>query len=354
MWRLVLLPLSWLFGLGIRIRHFLFNVGILPVKSYDIPVISVGNLSLGGSGKTPHTEYLVRLLLKEKMNVAILSRGYGRKTKGYYKAKTESDSTQIGDEPTQFLTKFGKHITLAVDENRREGIEKLMKEDENLDVILLDDAMQHRYVKPAFSMLLTDYRKLYSDDYLFPAGGLRDVKSAAKRADVIIVSKTEKMLSPIVRKDIHKKLNIAGHQKLYFSYLHYEKLVSLHDLQKKNFEKKYSTIILFSGVANPYPLKDYLRYRCRELISLDFPDHHFYTKKDVELIVKTYEDQFTRNKAIITTEKDAMRLINSPYLRVLKDLPVFFLPIEVRFHGHDGEDFNDQILKYVRKNPRKR
>jgi tetraacyldisaccharide 4'-kinase len=354
MWRLVLLPVSWLFGLGIRIRHCLFDNGILPAKSYDIPVISVGNLSLGGSGKTPHTEYLVRLFLKEKKKVAILSRGYGRKTKGYFKANKESDSTQIGDEPTQFFTKFGKHITLAVDENRREGIENLMKEDRELDVILLDDAMQHRYVKPGFSILLTDYRKLYVDDHLFPAGGLRDVKSAAKRAEVIIVSKSESMLSPIVRKDIHKRLDISARQKLYFSYLHYDKLVSLHDFERRNNDKRYSVIVLFSGVANAYPLKDYLRYHCRELISLDFPDHHFYTKKDVELIARTYEDQFTRNKAIITTEKDAMRLINSPYLRLLKDLPVFFLPIEVKFHGQDGEDFNDQILKYVRKNPRKR
>lgn len=354
MWRLILLPVSWLFGLGIRIRHFLFNLGVLPVKSYNVPLISVGNLSLGGSGKTPHTEYLVRLFLKEKVNLAILSRGYGRKTKGYYKANPESDSIQIGDEPKQYLTKFGKHIALAVDGKRSRGIENLMKDDKNIDVILLDDAMQHRYVKPGFSILLTDYRKLYADDYLFPAGGLRDIKSAAKRADVIIVSKSEKMLSPIVRKDIHKKLKIASYQKLYFSYLHYDRLVSLHDFEKKNFEKRYSAIILFSGVANPYPLKDYLRYRCRELISLDFPDHHFYTRKDVESIVKTYDDQFTKNKAIITTEKDAMRLINSPYLRLLKDLPVFFLRIEVKFHGHDGEEFNDQILKYVRENPRKR
>ncbi len=332
----------------------MFETGILPVKSYDIPIIGVGNLSLGGSGKTPHTEYLVRMFLNEKLNLAILSRGYGRKTKGYYKANPESDSTQIGDEPKQYSAKFGEYITLAVDEKRCEGIENLMEEDENIDVILLDDAMQHRYVEPGFSILLTDYRRLYVDDYLFPAGGLRDVKSAAKRADVIIVSKTEKILSPIVRKHIHKKLNIAGHQKLYFSYLHYDKLVSLHDFKKKNFEKRYSAIILFSGVANPYPLKDYLRYRCRELISLDFPDHHFYTRKDIEFIAKTFEDQFTKNKAIITTEKDAMRLINSPYLRILKDLPVFFLPIEVKFHGHDGEEFNDQILKYVRENPRKR
>jgi tetraacyldisaccharide 4'-kinase len=354
MLRLILLPLSWIVGIGIRFRHLLFNIGILPVKSYSMPVISVGNLSLGGSGKTPHTEYLVRLFLLEKLNLAILSRGYGRKTKGYLKANSESDSMQIGDEPTQYVGKFGKHITIAVDENRRRGIQKLMNEDKNLDVIVLDDAMQHRYVKPGISILLTDYRKLYSDDYLFPAGGLRDVKSAAKRADIIIVSKTESTLSPIVRKQIRKKLKIDGHQKLYFSYLHYEKMVSLHDFERNHNDKKYSVIVLFSGVANSYPLKDHLRYRCRELISLDFPDHHFYTKKDVEFIAKTYEDQFTKNKVIVTTEKDAMRLINSPYLRILKDLPVFFIPIEVRFHGRDGVEFNNQILEYVRENPRKR
>lgn len=354
MLRLILLPLSWIVGIGIRFRHLLFNLKILPVKSYAMPVISVGNLSLGGSGKTPHTEYLIRLFVKEKFKLAILSRGYGRKTKGYYKATAESDSLQIGDEPTQYVGKFGKQIAIAVDGNRREGIEKLMSEDENLDVIVMDDAMQHRYVKPGMSILLTDYRKLYPDDYLFPAGHLRDVKSAAKRADIVIVSKTESTLSPIVRKQIRKKLNIAGHQKLYFSYLHYDKLISLHNSEKINNVKKYSVIVLFSGVANSYPLKDHLRYMCRELISLDFPDHHFYTKKDVEFIAKTYEDQFTKNKVIITTEKDAMRLINSPYLRILKDLPVFYIPIEVKFHGRDGVEFNNQILKYVRENPRKR
>lgn len=354
MWRLVLFPVSWLFGVGIKFRHFLFNSGILPVKSYDIPVICIGNLCMGGSGKTPHTEYLVRLLLREKFNVAILSRGYGRKTNGFYKALPHSDYTDIGDEPTQYLKKFGHHITIAVDESRCEGVELLTKEDNNLEVILLDDAFQHRYIKPGFSILLTDYRKLYSDDHLFPAGSLRDVKSAAKRADIIVVSKTETILSPLIRRNIYKKLNIASHQKLYFSYLKYDELVSFPDLQKTTLKKKYSIIVLFTGVANAYPLKDYLRYYSRELISLDFPDHHQYNRKDIDLICKTFQNQFTKNKIIITTEKDAMRLINSPYLRLLKDLPVFFLPVEVKFHRQGEKEFNHQILEYVRENPRKR
>ena len=351
MFRILLAPLSWLYGLGVWFRHKLFNAGILPSKSYSMPVVSIGNLSLGGTGKTPHTEYLVRTLLKEGFNVAILSRGYGRKTRGFlYADDQHCDARSIGDEPAQYYHDYAGKIQIAVDGNRREGIEKLSQSDNPPDVILLDDAMQHRYVKPGISILLTDYRNLYVDDHLVPFGRLRDLKSAAKRADIVIVTKTEKVLSPIIRRSVTKKLHLEMGQKIFFSQFLYGKLVSVPDFKKMNLDKKYSDIILFTGIANPYPIKDHLRYFCNELITFEFQDHHVFNKKDIQLIRKSYDDQFSKKKLVITTEKDAMRLINSPYLRLLEGVPVYYLPIEVKFHGQDGRAFNNQIIEYVRKN----
>ncbi len=351
MLKILLYPFALLYGLAIGFRHILFNLGILPVKSYDVPIINVGNITMGGTGKTPHTEYITRLLQKD-FSVAILSRGYMRKSKGFVLAKETSSYKDIGDESMQYLLKFSNKIRVAVDRNRCRGVEKLLKLNNPPEVIILDDALQHRHIKPGINLLLTDYRKLYSEDYLFPAGRLRDLKSAAKRADIIIVTKTERILSPLIKRLIEKKLAPEPHQKIYFSYLKYGEPIGIPSLKKVTIEKQYSTIILFTGIANPYPLKDNLRYRCRELISLDFPDHHNYTKNDILLILKTWDEQFTKHKLIVTTEKDAMRLINSPYLRLLKDLPMVYLPIEVKFHGQDKNNFNTQIINYVRKNQR--
>jgi len=353
MLKILLFPFALLYGLVISFRHFLFNVGLLPSKSFDVPIIGVGNLTLGGTGKTPHTEYLVRLLRKD-YRVAILSRGYMRKSKGFVLANSTSTFKEIGDEPLQYTRKFGNNIRIAVDRDRCNGVQNLLKMKDAPEAIILDDAFQHRFIKPGISLLLTDYRRLYTDDYLLPSGKLRDLKASAKRADIIIITKTEKILSPIVRRIIEEKINPAPHQRIYFSYLKYGAPVRFPSMETIQFEKKYSTVILFTGVANPYPLKDFLRYRCRELITIDFPDHHSYREKDVKLIRKTWDDQFTKKKLIVTTEKDAMRLINSPYLRLLKDLPMVYVPIEVKFHGQDEKSFNHQILTYVRENQRNR
>lgn len=348
MLKILLYPFALIYGLAISFRHFLFDLGILPTRTFDVPLIGVGNIAMGGTGKTPHTEYLARLL-QDNFIVAILSRGYLRKSKGFVLADETSSFDNIGDEPMQFIHKFGQKVRVAVDKNRCRGIKKLLKTEPEPEAIILDDVMQHRFVKPGLNILLTDYRKLYTDDYLFPAGRLRDLKSAAKRADIIVVTKTEKILSPIIKRIITEKLSPKPYQKLYFSYLKYGNPISIPSLKKVKIDKQYSTIILVTGIANPYPLKDKLRYLCRELIALDFPDHHNFTKKDILLIRETWDEQFTRHKLIVTTEKDAMRLINSPYLRLLKNLPMVYLPIEVKFHGQDGKNFNEQIIHYVRK-----
>ncbi|MDG1136555.1 MAG: tetraacyldisaccharide 4'-kinase [Bacteroidales bacterium] len=350
-WKLLLLPIAALYGLIIRIRHWMFNTNILESVSYDIPLIGVGNLNLGGTGKTPMVEFIIRLLLKEN-KVAVLSRGYGRTSKGYLIADQYSDHQIIGDEPMQYHNKFRKELKVAVCENRRLGIDNLMQDFEKLDAIVLDDSFQHRYVKPGLSILLTDFHNLYMEDYLLPAGSLRDVVSAAKRADIIIVTKTFKVLSPITRRRIKTILKPDSHQSLYFSYLDYGDMTPLPGIDNVIMPSKISTIVLFCGIANPYPLQEYLRDLCIDLHVLDFPDHHVYKRKDIEMVIKAYEDAFTRNKIIITTEKDAMRLIKSEYIRAMDSLPLFYIPIEVKLHGLDQSNFSNQIKKYVRENKR--
>ncbi len=347
-WRILLIPFSVLYGLIIRVRHFLFNIGILKSTSFPIPVIGVGNLSLGGTGKTPFVEYLVRLLIEEN-NIATLSRGYGRKTKGFRLANSESTYETIGDEPMQYYYKFGNKITVAVDENRKNGITQLLKADKKPNVVLLDDSFQHRYVKPGLSILLTDSHKLYKDDYLLPAGTLRDTVSAAKRADIIIVTKTDKILSPFTRKDIVEKLCIKPNQHLFFSYISYGKFFPFPGVNKFDDTQKPGLIILFSGIANPAPLIERVRMLCGEIITIQFSDHHMYNEKDLLKIKNEYDTAFPRRKIILTTEKDAMRLINSPYFRLLKDLPLYYIPIRVKIHKQDSLTFRNQITDYVKK-----
>jgi len=350
-WKIILFPFAWLYGWAVRFRHFLFNKGILRTESFALPVISVGNISTGGTGKTPLIEYLIRLLITDS-KIATLSRGYGRKTKGFLIGNQFSMYKDIGDEPMQYIRKFGKKIIVAVAERRREGIQNLMENDSSLDVVLMDDAFQHRYVKPGVSILLTDFHKLYKEDYLLPVGSLRDTRHATKRADIIIVSKSHRVLSPITRKRITDILKPEQHQSLFFSYLEYGDFVPLFENGKNTIPDDLNSIILFSGVANSYPLQEHLHNLCIELHVIDFFDHHAYRKKDIDLIMKKYDDAFTRKKIIVTTEKDAMRLINSPYISTFQNLPVFYKPVKVKLHQPDEEEFDNLILKYVRQNKR--
>ncbi len=351
-WKVILFPFAWIYGWVIRFRHWLFDAKLIPTATFDIPTIGVGNLCMGGSGKTPFVEYLVRLLSKE-YKLATLSRGYGRKTKGFLIVNQFSDHKDVGDEPMQFARKFGGKITVAVDRNRKEGIEHLMQDDENLDLVLLDDVMQHRFVKAGLNILLTSFDKLYMDDYLLPVGSLRDTVATAKKADAIVVTKTHNVLSPFTRRRVIEILHPQPHQKVYFSYLSYGDFVPLPDFEAVKLPKKLNTIILFTGIANSYPLQEYLRDLCSDLIVIDFPDHHVFSKKDLQLVVKSFDDAFSQNKMIVTTEKDSMRLINSPYLSELKNLPVFYVPIEMKLHGTDAINFENQIRKYVKNNRRK-
>lgn len=350
-WKIILFPLAWMYGWAIRFRHFLFNKGILRSKSFPMPVISVGNLSVGGTGKTPLIEYLIRLLIRDN-RIATLSRGYGRKTKGFLIGNQFSQHQEVGDEPMQYVRKFESKVLVAVDESRRQGIRNLMENDNSLDLVLLDDAFQHRYVKPGLSILLTDFHKLYREDYLVPVGTLRDTIHAATRADIIIVTKSHKVLSPITRARITDILKPEPLQSLYFSYLEYGEFEPLFDEYKKTLPKKIRSVILFSGIANSYPLQEHLQQLCDDLHVIDFPDHHVYRRKDIDKIIKKYEEAFTQKKIIVTTEKDAMRLMNSPYISTLQNLPTYYKPVRAKLHKPDDSAFDNQILTYVKENKR--
>lgn len=331
------------------IRHKMFDWRLLKSYKFDKPVICIGNLSFGGSGKTPHTEYLVDLL-SQKYRVAILSRGYKRKSKGFVRATKGMSFKDIGDEPMQYLKKFD-NVQVAVDEKRVDGIKKLFSADPSLDVILLDDAFQHRQVRAGLNILLTDYYHLYTDDYLFPMGHLRDTTCAAKRADIIVVTKCPIPLSPIIRKELIRKIKPRKNQKIFFSYLHYKELIPLTEKAKAINKKDIRSIIMFSGISHPYPLKDFLNRRCSELISFQFKDHHSFTEHDFKTIIDEYKRNF-RKKIIVTTEKDAMRFIDSPLFSMFSDTALFYIPIGISFHKEKISNFDEQVLKYVEENTR--
>lgn len=345
--RLLLYPFACLYGLIMGIRNKLFDWKILPSESFPLAVISVGNLSYGGTGKTPVVEYLIRLLQND-YKVSTLSRGYKRKTKGFVLSGKSSTFEEIGDEPLQYHTKF-KKVKVAVHEKRREGIRALMEHHPDLDIVLLDDAYQHRYVKPGLSILLTDFHKLYVNDYPIPAGTLREFRCASRRADIIIVTKTPGVLSPITRRRITSLIKPKIHQQLLFSHISYGKPVPLYKKHKDLLKKRYTNILLFSGVANSYPLQEHLQTMCTDLHVMDFKDHHKYTLQDLEKIKDNYDNMFTRNKVIFTTEKDAMRLDKSVLRDVIKNMPVFYIPIKFKFHNGDSVIFDDQIREYVEK-----
>jgi len=353
--RIIAYPVSQLYGIVVYLRNKFYDLGIFPVKEFKLPVIAIGNLVTGGTGKTPHTEYLIRLL-QEKYSVATLSRGYRRTTPGFLIATGASTSLDIGDEPKQFKKKFPE-ITVAVDTKRVRGIKKLMESFSLLNVILLDDAFQHRSVSPGLSILLSDFNNLFYTDHLLPSGNLREFKSGFKRADIIVITKTPELLSPLERRRILKELNAQPYQHVYFSYIRYGDFIPL--LQEKTqtvftkdfyFERDY-TILLMTGIANASSIEHYLTTKVKKVITVKFSDHHEYTMAELLRVKSMFEEIPGKNKIILTTEKDAMRFESPGITEIVNDLPVFYIPIEVEFHNKDKEDFNKQILDYVRGNP---
>jgi len=308
----------------------------------------VGNLSVGGTGKTPHTEYIVNLLINN-FKVGVLSRGYKRNTKGFFLVESTSLVAEVGDEVLQIAHKF-ENIKVAVCENRREGIEKLTGLFPDLDVIILDDAFQHRYVKPGLSVLLSDYSNLYTNDFVMPTGNLREFISGARRAHIICVTKSPKVLSPIVSKDIEAELSLRPYQNLYFTYIRYGNFVPLYTDNGGEMPSKVYVILLFAGIVNTYPLEEHLKTKCDDLRVIKFKDHYQYKEEDAKMLVQKFKDLYSVNKIIVTTEKDAKRLENSVFKNIFSNIPIFYIPIEIEFHNKYKSDFDNQILNYVRKN----
>lgn len=344
----ILSPSSFLFGIVTFFRNKFFDWGIYKSSAFNIPVISVGNLSMGGTGKTPHIEYLIRLLM-DKYSVATLSRGYGRKTKGFIEATLESITSQIGDEPRQYVQKF-KKIKVFVCEDRVTGIEKIIESYPETNVILLDDAYQHRYVKPGLNILLTDYHQMFTNDFVVPSGTLREFRCGYKRADVIIVTKSPAVLSPLDTRVLLERINPLPGQKVLFSKIIFDEKQLMKGIELQMPITKTYSILLFAGIANPYPLEEHLKRNCEELETLYFKDHHQYSEKDMILISDTFKNIPSKNKIIVTTQKDAMRIEGTALIKTIKDLPVFYVPIKIDFFGEDKVVFNSMIEEYVRKN----
>lgn len=345
------MPFAWVYQVLLIIRHLFFDLGIFPSERFSVPVISVGNLSLGGTGKTPHIEHIA-YLLEKKYRLAILSRGYKRKTKGFIVANQTMTVADLGDEPQQYFNKF-KNITIAVDERRRRGIQRLLLTENPPEIILLDDAFQHRFVKPGLNILLTDFHQLYTNDYLLPVGTLRDSVAAAKRADVIVVTKTPSVFSPFTEKDLIDRIRPRKHQKLFFSFIKYGKMKPVGKVSTQvafSPSKSIGTILLITGIANPYPLKEYLASKCNDLVHFNFPDHYVFTEKNLKDIADNFNNIIGKNKMIITTEKDATRLTESPYFCEIESMPIYYVPIEIGFHKREGISFEEYLNEYVRKN----
>ena len=347
-----LLPLSWFYGLGVNFRNTLFSIGMLKSRSFDVPVISVGNITVGGSGKTPHVEYLVRLL-KDTFHTAVLSRGYKRKSKGFVQATAQTTMPEIGDEPYQMKQKF-PNVTIAVDKNRCHGIDTLVENDKNIDVILLDDAFQHRYVKPGVNILLVDYHRLIIYDKLLPAGRLREPLSGKDRADIVIVTKCPKDLKPMEYRVITKAMSLYPYQQLFFTSIDYGKLQSvfLDTEETKELEdvKDYHALLL-TGIASPRQMTHDLSPLIPHLTPLTFSDHHDFKEKDVELINSTFA-ALPSPKLTITTEKDVTRLKLVEGLSEEVRQSTYVLPINVCFLQNQADMFNHQIIDYVHKNSR--
>ena len=349
-----LMPLSWIYGWGVRLRNQMFELGILKSRSFDIPVISVGNITVGGSGKTPHVEFLINTL-RDQVKVAVLSRGYKRKSRGYVLADKDTPMREIGDEPYQMKKKF-PDIFVAVDKDRCHGIEQLTQDPKtkDTDVILLDDAYQHRYVKPGINILLVDYHRLIMYDKLLPAGRLREPRKGKSRADIVIVTKCPADLKPMEYRVITKTMNLFPYQKLYFTTLKYDNLKPVYcgPDRKLNTINADTQVLLLTGIASPQQMIVDLQPYTKNITPLTFADHHQFSDSDINRINTVYAQMTGKDKIIITTEKDNARLFGMNGLSDEVRSRIYVLPVAVSFMLDQENDFKDNIIGYVRKNSR--
>jgi tetraacyldisaccharide 4'-kinase len=340
--RILLLPFSILYGLVVLLRNWLYNKNILRSTSFGLPLICVGNLSVGGTGKSPMVEFLV-VHLKNRYKVATLSRGYKRKTKGYALATGETTALDIGDEPMLFHQKF-PDIPVAVGEERIVAIAQLLHDRPETQVIVLDDAFQHRSIRPGLNILLTDYSNLFTRDFFLPTGDLRDAPGSYKRADIIIVTKTKSDLSQQERQEITEEIRPLPHQKVYFSCISYG---TPYHITRRDFKfiDEQTEVLLVTGIANPRSLKNYLEERIQSYYMMHYNDHHIFTIDDWRDIVKRFGAMEAKKKIILTTEKDAMRLMK--FKAEIDGMPFYVMPIEHRFLFNQENEFTNKVLQFV-------
>lgn len=342
-------PFTLIYWLVVLFRNKMYDMQLFHARAFKIPTIGVGNINVGGTGKSPTVEYLVSLLMKE-FNIATLSRGYGRKTSGYIEASALSSPEEIGDEPTQFKQKFND-IKVVVDENRIRALEKLEHE---VDAVILDDAFQHRKVKLGLSIVLFDYNKVFDNDWLLPLGNRREPLSELNRADIILITKTPKIFSPMERRRVEAHLPNHKNIPVVYSYLQYGELKPLHKTYpSKSFSEldKKTNLILLTGIADAQLLINYLEFNKLKIAThFNYPDHYNFNTKDLEKLSKAYQEIESENKIIITTEKDAMRLLHPKFENKLDELPIYYIPIEAQIQEKDKEWFDNKILNYVRSN----
>jgi tetraacyldisaccharide 4'-kinase len=353
--RIFLYPFSLLYGLVIHTRNLLYDYNIMKSQEFPIPIISVGNITAGGTGKTPHVEYLVRLL-KDEFKLAVLSRGYKRKTRHFILADQDSWVQDIGDEPLQIKLKF-PDVQVAVDRKRVNGVKQLMKKLPDLDVILLDDAFQHRHIKPGLSILLIDFNRPIMKDRLLPTGLLREKASEKRRANIILVTKCPDRLKPIERRLMVKDLGLNDFQHLYFTRLGYREPIPVFrdastDISLSAIKAASPTILMVTGIANPRLFKRHLRSISTRIREMTFPDHHHFSQRDINEILHAYDNIQGEDRFIFTTEKDAMRLRKFTNIDLEIKNRLFYIPIDTEFLNDDTENFNNQILKYVKNNKR--
>jgi tetraacyldisaccharide 4'-kinase len=339
--------------MAVGFRHFLYHAGIFKSKEYPIPIVCVGNITVGGTGKTPHVESMINTL-KKQYHVAVLSRGYKRKTKGYREVFANSKVMEVGDEPLQIKQKY-PDVTVVVCESRRHAIEILQKRTApNIDVILLDDGYQHLAINAGVYILLIDYNNPIYEDHLLPYGNLRERQHHKSKAHIVVVTNTDENIKPIERRIVQKKLELYPFQYLFFTHINYKSPVVVFpgtfSAIKYNFTKCKYNVLLVTGIANPEPLKEYIKRFSVQITERLFPDHYYFKTKDVKEIVATFAAIETDKKIIITTEKDAIRMREAPQNELLQNIPIFYVPIEIEFLYNENDMFNLELIEYVRKN----
>lgn len=333
--RWLLLPFAVLYYVITSFRNWLYDKNIFKSTSFDFPIISVGNLSVGGTGKTPHIEYLIRLL-QNQYQIATLSRGYKRRTTGFLLANDTATAQTIGDEPMQLYQKFNESITVAVGESRVIAVPNILLERPKTEVILLDDAFQHRAIAAGLAILLTSYDNLFTQDYIMPIGRLRESRKGSQRANLIIVTKCPTSIETKEKEQIVQAIQPLSHQTVLFSYLQYKSIYNWQNpLETKELTKKMSALLV-CGIARTATLENYLTSQLSTVDTLFFGDHHYFTEKDIQNIQERFQQLKGANKVLITTEKDAVRLAEFKDLIIEKSLPIYCLPIEVSFSEKDS------------------